>query len=270
MRSIDEFRLLLRDARRYVHPGPVLLSALGLALRRADAGFDPQAFGHEKLGSLLRLVEDVGRIDADRFVFADERAGSPEREENLRLRSDIWRAVTEFRPAAPSQLDLADFVVRSAATDAALVTEEPHRFLALPHADFAYQRQLALDFIAEHRPELAAEVERLLEDGFTGVNALFDATGLTDAWRVFRMHKVVDLVVDWADKHGVPIGRLRSNDDQRASRPRARPAPIDVGSNGVDVRAVVHAAVDMMSPSELAALPIPPVYLAIAAARIAR
>jgi hypothetical protein len=270
MRSLDEFRSLVRDARRQCRPGPVLLSALGIALRRIDPAYDPAEFGEEKLAPLLRQIEDVGRLDGDRFIFADEQDQPIEREEKIRLRSDIWRAVTDFRPVAPWQLDLADFRVRNAATDAALLTEEPHRFLPLPHADFSFQRKLALDFVADHRPELAVELDRVLDEGFTGANAVLTSAGLLDAWRTFRMRKIVAMVVEWADKHGIPIDRVRSNEERAPLRARGGQAFADRGSSDVDVRAVIHAAVDMMSTAELAQLPIPPVYLALAAARTRR
>lgn len=267
---MDDFRALLRSAQQYCPPGPVLFSTLGLALRRVDPAYSPQEFGQEKLSHLLREVEDVGQIlEGDRFLFAGAPGVGAETEGPL-LRSDVWRAVTEFRPEAPWHLDLADFRVRSTATDAPLLADEPHRFLVLPHADFAYQRQLALDFVAQRRPDLSTELDRLSQDGFGNVHKLFAREGLADDWRTFRTRNIVRWVVEWANKHDVPIDRLRTGSPRAPTKLPPRIIPFEARANHVDIRAVIHAAVDMMSPSELAALPIPPVYLAIAAAQTRR
>jgi hypothetical protein len=252
-----------------------LLAELGKAIRDREPQFKPGAYGKENLISLLRLVPDLGTVrkamtsSAEVFVFNEGGATSSDLPASApRIRSDIWKAIIEFRqPADPWYLDLETFALRNRAGDPdGLLVSEPERFIALPTAGADFQKDLARRFIAAHRPDLAQrlDTELVTQQWYQALLDTFRSVGLDDAWHAFRAKALATHVATWANQHGIPIEKIahpRLGNRPERTRSEGNPDPID------DMRALVHDAIDMMSAQEIGSLPIPPVYLVTAAMR---
>lgn len=286
--SLGQFKQLLAGVHRDVNRDAILLSNLGAALRRQEPQFEPRTYGFEKLIELLRQVPDVGSIvvneapGAERFVFAG--TASPDGgDQGVLLRSDIWRALMDFRPHTdPCHLDLSDFSLRRVSEDdKGLLTSEPERFITLPTIDPELQKSLARRLVAEQRPELVSILEERLTEQrwYSAMTELFRDSALDESWSKLRVKEVVKVVLSWAAQHGIAAEKITFHPPRRvpatpsstgSSAPTARrDAPVhhaDAPSTD-ELRALIHDAIDLMSTPELAALAIPPAYLMMATLR---
>lgn len=268
----DSFRSLLGRVRERLGDR-LLLSRLGLALREIEPGFRVESYSATSLTDLLRQVPDVGALvwDAQQkwFVFS----GSHERPTGpLRLQADLWRAVTDFRAEGGGwYMDLDTLQLRHPSRDPGKLLEtESERFVAVPVLGVAFQKELAREFTKEHLPDQMAAVESALstEDWLSAFLDLVESAGLGERWRAMRSARISGVVVKWAEQHG--IAREHITEVSRRPTPMIHRAPLPGTSTGddlQDMRALLHAAVDMMSLPELAALNVPPAYLALVASR---
>jgi hypothetical protein len=286
--DLSQFKQLLLAVRREFPQDVILLSHLGMTLRRQEPPFDPRAYGVEKLIDLLRQVPDVGSIVNEdsagtaKFVFAGKPLADSAEAEVL-LRPDIWRAVTDFRPHTdPYFLDLSNLSIQRASDDReGLLTSEPERFITLPTIDAEFQKGLARKLVNEQRPELSSRLEERLAEQrwYSATTELFRASALDEAWSRVRVKELGKVVTDWAVQHGVDPEKITYRPQRKATSqsistgsyaPPARreaPAPLMEPRNADDLRDLIHDAIDLMSPPELAALPIPPAYLMMATLR---
>jgi hypothetical protein len=289
--DLERFRELLQKLQKDWGNRPILMAQLGIELRRYHPDFQPQVYGFAKLGDLLRLFPDVGVIHpsdhgSDEFVFSGGRAEYArannvvstqiDARSEFRLRTDIWKAVTSLtQHNDPWKLDLQTLALRNRETDSdGLLTTEPERFLALPSLSQDFQKDLARKFAAEHCPDLADRLNIALTEPrwITAIGEIFDAANLAERWSDYRVNTIVTHVKEWADKHGIPegkIGKLKPIDRRQVTSREhvGSPRPLDATA---EMRALIHQVVDMMSAQELGALPIPPIYLTIAAMRASR
>ncbi|MFO0607046.1 MAG: hypothetical protein U0324_27990 [Polyangiales bacterium] len=264
--SDEAFRNLLLQVRARLGDR-VLVSRVGIALREIDPAFTPKSHDAPSLTDLLGRVPEVGVIEGatgqKEFVFTG--AAPP----SFRLSQPIWQAVTEFKPSGRWHLDLESFQLRHSARDPEMLLEtEGERFVALPTLGADFQRRLARTFVAEHLPAQRDAVEQVLSgsEWLTPLLDIFESAGLASRWRTFRAQRISEEVLAWAERHGVARERLLDAPRLAPATPRTSKAT-GADSDLHDMRALLHDAIDMMGLQELAALNVPPAYLALAASR---
>jgi hypothetical protein len=270
MQSIDQFRVLLAEARLRIPHGAAFGARLGLALRSIDPAFAPSRFGAKRLVDLLRQVPDVGTVGrtASDYTFTflgDEAAATSEHGAGTsassplpRVRSALWQLVTAFYPPAGGwSIDLETLKVVSSDNDPdGILKRTPERAVSLPNAGLHFHRTLVAEFLAQERPELLERLAGFPESGpwMREVTDMLRSEGLAEKWFDFRNRKIVDLVLAWADQHGLPRNRIveppkvsRHHVAVRGSHEASSRAP---GS----LRETLHRLVDAMSEQELARL----------------
>lgn len=262
----EPFRNLLLRVRGHLGDR-VLISRVGIALRELDPTFAPKTYHATSLTDLLRRVPDLGAMEGDSgqrvFVFTGA-APTPGR-----LIPPLWRAVTDFKSVGRWHMDLETFQLRHSARDPeGLLATESERFVALPSLGSNFQQALARAFVTEHLPAQSESVEEVLSQAewLTPLQDILEGAGLADRWKMFRAQRITAEVLAWAERHG--IARERLLDDPRPPPPRQRPASTGGPNDDLrDMRALMHDAIDMMNLQELAALNVPPAYLALASKR---
>lgn len=275
--ALEGFRTLLRRVRVLLANDRILLSQLGNVIRRLDPRFTPDSYGEARLLDLLERVPDVGVVErgsagSEQFRFVESRRGdlaSPDDADAkddlalVRLRPDVWKAVTSFSPAPPHwsfDLDTLSFVGGDE-SDFAARAEQPERFLAIPDAGADFQRSLARRWAQTHGEAVEAVVGEALasDDWFPRLNEALDQRALGDEWRRFRVRNVVAKVLEWADDHGIRRDRLivvRPPHSPSSGGPRSQ-----ASATPEDARRALHALIDALSDAEVLAFPVPAIYL---------
>lgn len=248
----------------------ILLSQLGIALREVDPAFTPGAYGALTLGELLRRLPELGRTVGEgaqkTWIFEGAESGvrGP-----ARLQTDIWKSVTDYRSDTGTwHMDLETFALRHSSRDADnLLQTSGERFVALPKLGVDFQKNLARDFVCSRLPEQIEAAERALssEDWNTALAQLLEAAELVGPWKVHRASSITEEVTKWGEQHGIPRDRILETPG--STQRKGMPHPANQADSLTDMRNLIHDAVEMMSLPELAALQVPPAYLALAASR---
>ena len=256
VQPLNEFRKLLQAVRNGCSSSAPHLAEVGNRLRYLTHGtFRPEEFGAATLAELVRLVPEIGNLARDHrgqpiFQFdAQEHAA-----EVPRIDRDFWGAVTSFHPPPGGyKFDLqSQSVVTPVTPPEGTLASEPERFLSLPDAGVAFQLELARRFLTQHGASESETNQILAERSWLAATERWSVDHGT-SWGEFRREAITHLVLDWADRHGIPRERVVSHRPDPRSR-RARQVP---ARSRPDLRAWLHRVIDRMTDSELLALALP-------------
>ncbi|MBL4846967.1 MAG: OST-HTH/LOTUS domain-containing protein [Planctomycetes bacterium] len=229
--------------------GRILFARMGSALRNEfEKDFQPANYGFDSLRSLASACGDVGEV----------RKGTHDlefvRTRRRRLRSDCWKAVTG--EGAQAWVDLAE---RKLESDTTVVELEPERYLVLPK--FTTEAEVAESWaegLESKARDILVDAAREFERG--KFFALVREHGLVAEWRQARSTAVFDFVQTWCTAHNVNTVLLLDS-PQKTPSPKARSVPVralpkrDHGE--VDLRQLLHTAIEEMSLAELEQIWIP-------------
>lgn len=253
--------------------GRVLFSQLGADLRREIPGFSHEYLGFRKFSEFVASLNDLGAVvrgDAPEAVWliaagasslTPPRSAAAEANHPLRLRRDIWDAVTDYAPGERVWFDLGSERVTF---DAAAVAQNPDRYIAVPRFDMERQRQLAAQWIAHSpagtlRDELTAALDG--ERGLQTFARTLRERGMDLAWSEWRGEQVAEAVRTWAHEYGVDPASMAPPRERATVAPRRAPTPRThppASSDGAErLRAFLHRALDGMTLGELMAVPVP-------------
>lgn len=225
------------------------------------------------------MIPDVGTIEQHEgghpvFRFSDlpveprePASASVGQQTTTRLRRAIWEAVTAFHPPEGGwKLDLETLRPITVLSDpGGLLTAQPERFVSLPDAGVDFQQGLVRAFAIEKNLELPG-LDALLAQPAWHVqwHNLLTERGLVAEWVQARTDGIVEAVLAWADRQGIPRGKLIEQVPlgvpvSARRRPGAAvsavPSPGDATAS--EVRQLLHELVDALSDSEVFAFPIP-------------
>ncbi|GEM_PF-4190146 len=267
--------IILKAAALNSSEEPLLLSRLGILLRRVATDFDVRAYGYPTLKDLLVDLPELGELVVGPNGHPQFRIGpSPQlgqedtgpieapAPDSLKLKVRFWQAITSFRKErSRTKFDLDSARVLAPEADSEDLLERfPERFLALPDAGESFQKLLAIQFLKSEAGLDEDEIGSLVEpaEWLMSVSSRLKELGKEVQWRDFRNEGIVRLAVEWAEKHGIELTRIADSRKQpskvreeRASRP---PAPPNVS---VSIRQGLHQLIDSLSDDELRHISVP-------------
>lgn len=275
----EEFRALVHRVIADAGDRPLLLAFVGARLHSLAPDLDYRALGYKTLREALAGCGDVGTLQrapsGSDWVLTPgaTRTGPPHPGAVPYLDPAWFHHVSEYDAAHRCWYDLAEQRLQP---DAGAVAAEPERYVELPRADLAAQREWARSWCATLPSAAAAPVLAGLEraEGFEGFRAALRAGRLDAAWSATRVHHVVSLVLHWAEQHAIDIAPALDRTDRRAGvrpgtrSPHARPpqGPPDGADAGPEdiaaLRAFLHAVIDELSADEVQEFLIPVRFLA--------
>lgn len=232
-----------------------------------------QPNGHWLVTLPGEAAEDVGAAQGS--TARDRRYGDIGADS--RFKPDVWATFMDWRSDHRRLWDVEQrraLLIPLDADGRPAWESSPERFIEIPVLGPETQLGWMRSF-AEGRPEAEGRALSEALDDPSGVSKFRRALtvhGVQMQWRAELQRRVVAEVGQWAQSHGVEVSDLvavpRAAEAPRGltrtATPRATPASPDLGRRGLDnsnrdldrLRARLHAIIDRMSLTELAALPI--------------
>jgi hypothetical protein len=259
--------------------GRLLLSRLGLLLRREIPGFTAEDYGYQSLRELVRKFPETGTLVQGRkppelWLVAPHGqppavASREEIKERGRLRPEWWRAIVHFDPAYHAWLDLETSTL---CEDPAVTAAQPERYLEIPRFSLEDQRKLAREFAEQQE---AAVRDRLLlslnaDSWMTAFLEEADQVGAKPAWGQRRTQIIAKAAHEWVKNHDIEPGVLFEPWSSTSPRGGRNSGPV-AGSEVADgptlrmdegaFRQFLHQIIDQMTEAELMHIPIPGRFL---------
>ena len=275
---LPDFETLLRTVLPGVSGVTVVGATLGNLLRQAQPDFHPSLYGASSLKELLARHPELGRVEqTDRspdlvFVRRDEAPSSTPAPERT-LHGPLWHALVAAHPRNRVFLDLGTGRWMATKPDESPdgAQADPARFLPVPPLPQARMQSWAAEFARTQVDDaLADATAELAEDRwFPEFVRALPTADLRKRWTDLHRDRVIHHWTTWATQHGAnPDTGFRAQKTSsgptwlpsrplRPSESVSTDADADADVDEVQLRAIVHAAVDQMSAEELRALPIP-------------
>lgn len=259
----------------------VLLSQMGLRLRKRIPGFAPEIHGATGLKDLLRRMPLIGRLvqsSALEWWFVLEGAVDSSSEtsgekdahrDSPRIERAWWDAITDFREEHRAWFDLAKDRL---SLDPELVESEPERFIEVPRFGREAQRELARAWCKEQTADVEQECLKALDAdrALTTFLGVVSRLGLQASWAERRNGAITSAVLKWADDHAIehrwfarapgPRRELLAITHTAPGSPAYTP-PAFPGLTAIELRQLLHHAIDAMTEAELMQIPVPARFL---------
>jgi len=259
----------------------VILSQMGLHLRKRIHGFAPEVYGAPNLKALLQRMPRIGRLvqsSALEWWFAAEEATgrSTETPDEREQQGDLpridrawWNAITDFREDRGAWFDLAN---NRLSLDAELVRSEPERFIELPRFGLEAQREMARAWSKEQATEAGQECLNALDADRTlaSFDGVVSGRGLRASWAERRSGAITTAALKWADDHGIdhhlfvrahPQRREIFAIESATPTAAARAPEAFAGMTIIELRLLLHHAIEAMTEPELMQISVPARFL---------
>jgi hypothetical protein len=263
-------------------------ATLKLQMRSVVDGFTERAYGFRKFIDYLEAAESAGHVRVDRDISGHPRISLPgtaalvpattTKSPKRRLRSDLWSAVVSWdAPAARywDRLSKRAYLVPVDQSGRPLWETETDRFTHVEPVSRETHLEWMQDFVGhldqgEAKDALASSLRPDATPG--SFKRTLMAHELGHDWQTLLTTCVMNHTLTWASEQNVPINDIletrrrptRPEDESVATgqpEPGLRKGERASAEDPESLRRALHAVIDSMSLSELAALPIPAGYL---------